>query len=128
MTIAQYLPPVAAEQVADSPLRSKVRILSKKDRQVLPTVPEAAATAEVSSTTTALRCGSESIGACEAFACRQNQRNERSHHEISNPLSQSAPNHLSGELQTKSCHSNPTGTQGRTDCAPCAGRSSDQYI
>ena len=35
---------------------------------------------------------------------------------------------LQKELQTKSCHSNPTGTEGRTVCASCPGRSSDQYI
>ncbi len=40
----------------------------------------------------------------------------------------SQPRTLSGELQTKSCHSNPTGTEGRTGCASGPGRSSDQYI
>jgi hypothetical protein len=53
--------------------------------------------------------------------CKKGAANETGH-PISKPVA------LQKELQTKSCHSNPTGTQGRTGRASCLSRSSDQYI
>ena len=63
---------------------------------------------------------------CNSYTIRQFNLNERKSYATCYPLPK--PVALPQELQTKSCHSNPTGTEAELRVTPDACRSSKQNV